>query len=196
MPLEKGSSREAVSHNIKTEKAAGKPQKQAVAIALSEAGLSNKDGEYQSTTAQSLADIQMQNRKYWEQRGGTMFQNDESSAPVVMKETPVVPELAGESTRATEVEKAAPVESLEVISGDSAPEDPSGYTGDGWDKKREGKDASGCDCSAKDDWSPEARKAAAEARQSTSEEQKRAELQKRDAPTSSKKPPKNWKAYD
>lgn len=40
MPLEKGSSREAVSKNIKTEMAAGKPQKQAVAIALKTAGKS------------------------------------------------------------------------------------------------------------------------------------------------------------
>lgn len=37
MPLKKGSSRAAVSGNIKTEMAAGKPQKQAVAIALSTA---------------------------------------------------------------------------------------------------------------------------------------------------------------
>ena len=37
MPLESGSSREAVSRNIKTEMAAGKPQKQAVAIALNKA---------------------------------------------------------------------------------------------------------------------------------------------------------------
>jgi len=34
MPLKKGSSRETVSKNIKTEMAAGKPQKQAIAIAL------------------------------------------------------------------------------------------------------------------------------------------------------------------
>jgi hypothetical protein len=35
MPLKKGKSKASVSSNIKTEMAAGKPQKQAVAIALS-----------------------------------------------------------------------------------------------------------------------------------------------------------------
>jgi hypothetical protein len=35
MPLKRGKSKTAVSANIKTEMAAGKPQKQAVAIALS-----------------------------------------------------------------------------------------------------------------------------------------------------------------
>ncbi len=35
MPLKKGSSRKAMSANIKTEMAVGKPQKQAVAIAYS-----------------------------------------------------------------------------------------------------------------------------------------------------------------
>jgi hypothetical protein len=38
MPLKKGSRRKSVSSNIKTEMAAGKPQKQAVAIALNVAG--------------------------------------------------------------------------------------------------------------------------------------------------------------
>lgn len=42
MPLKKGKSKAAVSSNIKKEMAAGKSQKQAVAIALSVAKKSNK----------------------------------------------------------------------------------------------------------------------------------------------------------
>jgi hypothetical protein len=62
MPLEPGRSKEAVSHNIETEVAAGKPQKQAVAIALNNAR--HTDCE----TVMTAADINRYNRKYWDQR--------------------------------------------------------------------------------------------------------------------------------
>jgi hypothetical protein len=38
MPLQKGSDKKTISSNIKTEMAAGKPQKQAIAIAMHQAG--------------------------------------------------------------------------------------------------------------------------------------------------------------
>lgn len=42
MPLKSGKSKAVIAHNIRAEMHAGKPQKQAIAIAMSKAGKSRK----------------------------------------------------------------------------------------------------------------------------------------------------------
>jgi hypothetical protein len=52
MPLVRGESKEAISKNIRTELGAGKPQKQAIAIAMRKAGRT-KPGQDSSCPLQS-----------------------------------------------------------------------------------------------------------------------------------------------
>jgi outer membrane protein assembly factor BamE (lipoprotein component of BamABCDE complex) len=54
MPLKKGSSKATVSSNIRTEMAAGRPQKQAVAIALNTAGAAKKAAAKKAAPAKAM----------------------------------------------------------------------------------------------------------------------------------------------
>lgn len=79
MPLEPGKSQAAFSHNVKAEMQAGKPQKQAVAIAYSEKERTDDGmGDYSQVGPRDLTPgkLNEQNRQYYEQQGGQTFVND------------------------------------------------------------------------------------------------------------------------
>ncbi len=67
MPLQEGSSRQAISNNIETEIKAGKDPKQAAAIAYSVAGKSRDSAETIIPVSLSLKEINERNRRYWDQ---------------------------------------------------------------------------------------------------------------------------------
>jgi len=76
MPLEPGSSKEAISKNIATERAEGKPEKQAVAIAMNTAGKSKDDtGPSFLPSTVTPAELNEKNRALWEKPGGQFFEN-------------------------------------------------------------------------------------------------------------------------
>lgn len=65
MPLEKGKSEAAFSHNVEAEVAAGKPQKQAVAIAYSEQRARDDKTQRVVVGKDSIKSVNDANAKFW-----------------------------------------------------------------------------------------------------------------------------------
>jgi hypothetical protein len=67
MPLVKGKSKAAISQNIRTEMAAGKPQKQAVAIAMSTARRSTKRAKAETAEVNAYMAKRYPKKRYGEE---------------------------------------------------------------------------------------------------------------------------------
>lgn len=72
MPLEQSSSQEAFKHNVEKEVEAGKPQKQAVAIAYETQRANDYEPQAVSLLSEALTASQLNdvNKKYWRNAGG------------------------------------------------------------------------------------------------------------------------------
>lgn len=67
MPLEKGSSKATISHNISELRHAGHPEAQSVAIAMKEAGKSNQDDEPREVEPGLKSQgLNAKHEKFWE----------------------------------------------------------------------------------------------------------------------------------
>jgi hypothetical protein len=108
MPLEKGSGRQAIAHNICEMEAHGHPKKQAMAAALHTALDTGDSMELHSTTAMTAAEVNKKNEKYWGGEDGNMGPAaSEASAPMLAG-TKVVPVWHGHTDEVSPTQSDPP----------------------------------------------------------------------------------------